>query len=84
LDDPDRNGRYLAHDRVRTKNALRYQFSTRKRQGNISAGYRGAARSSVGLNDVAVQKDLALTEPRQIDYGAKAPADKALYFLRSA
>ena len=44
----------------------------------------GGAGAAIGLDDVAVQCDLALAQGLEIDHGAQGAPDKALNFLRPA
>src|SRR5579872_1017235 len=44
------------------------------------AGDRGGARSAIGLEHVAIDRDLALAERFQVDGGAQRAADQALDF----
>ncbi len=53
-------------------------------QSDPGAGDRGRARAAIGLDDVAVDRDLALAERCQIDHGAQRAADQALDFLGAA
>ena len=53
-------------------------------QREPGAGDRRRARAAVGLDDVAVDDDLALAQRRQIGHGAQRAADQALDFLRAA
>ena len=48
------------------------------------AGDRGGAGAAVGLDDVAVDGDLALAERLQVDHGAQAAPDQALDLDRAA
>ena len=48
------------------------------------AGDRGRARAAIGLQHVAIERDLALAQRLQIGDGAQAAADQALDFLRAA
>ena len=52
-------------------------------EGDPCAGDGGRARAAVGLDDVAVDGDLALAERFEVDDGAQRPADEALDFLRA-
>src|SRR5690606_37781344 len=45
---------------------------------------RGGPRAAIGLDDVAVDQDLALAERRQVDHGAERAADETLDFLGTA
>ena len=49
-----------------------------------AAGDRGGAGAAVGLDDVAIDRDLALAEADQIDHGAERAADQALDLQRPA
>ena len=53
-------------------------------QGNVGAGNGGGTRAAVGLDDVAVNQDLAFAEFFHIDDGAQRAADQALDFLCAA
>src|SRR5947209_2420486 len=47
-------------------------------QRDPRAGDGGGAGAAVGLNDVAIDRDLALSERRQIEHGTQAAPDEAL------
>src|SRR5580692_585440 len=51
---------------------------------NECSGDGSSARAAIGLDDVAVDPDGALTEAFEIGYGAERAADEALNFLSAA
>ena len=53
-------------------------------QRHPGAGDGGGAGAAVGLDHVAIDRDLALAERLQVDRGAQAAADQALDFHRAA
>jgi hypothetical protein len=53
-------------------------------QRHPGAGDRGRAGAAIGLDDVAVDGDLAFAERFEIDHGAHGAADQALDFQRAA
>ena len=53
-------------------------------QRHPGAGDRGGARAAIGLDHVAVDRDLPLAELLQVDHGAQAAADQPLDFDRAA
>ena len=53
-------------------------------QGNVGTGNGSGTRAAVGLDDVAVNQDLAFAEFFHIDDGAQGAADQALDFLCAA
>ena len=69
--------RAVAQDR-----ALHHPFET-VMQGDPGPGDRGRARAAVRLKHVAIDRDLPLAEPRQVDHRAQRSANQPLDFLRS-
>jgi len=53
-----------------------------KRYASASDG--GAACAAIGLQNIAIERDLALAQRGQINHGAQAAANQALNFLRAA
>ena len=53
-------------------------------QRHPGAGDGGGARAAVGLQHVAVERDLSLAHRREVDDGAQRAADQALDLLRAA
>ena len=53
-------------------------------QRDPGAGDRGGAGAAVGLDHVAVERDLALAERLQVDHGAQRAADQPLDLQRAA
>src|SRR5439155_26919223 len=56
-------------------------FRQRLIERDIAAGDRGGAGAAIGLDDVAVDADLALAEPLEIGDRAQAATNEALDFL---
>ena len=56
----------------------------RSRQGDIRSGDRRGARAAIGLDDVAVEGDRPLSQPRQIHHGAERATDQPLDLVRPA
>ena len=54
------------------------QIAEGQRQSDIAAGDGGRARAAIGLDDIAIDLDLALAEAGEVGDGAQAPADQAL------
>ena len=79
VDDADRHGRDLAHEQ-----ALHAERDERRAQRDVAAGDRRRAGPAVGLEDVAVDGDRPLAEPRQVDDAAQRPTDEALDLVRPA
>jgi hypothetical protein len=50
----------------------------------VGAGDRRGAGAAVGLEHVAVERDRALAEEREVEHAAQRPADQALDLLRAA
>lgn len=80
----DRNRRHVTVNRVALEQLAGEQAVDRINQGDIGARDRGRAGAAIGLNDIAVQRDLALAQRFEIDHGAQAAADQPLDFLGSA
>src|SRR5947207_15593929 len=78
------HGRNLRADRVDGKRFGSQELVDRDAQRDPAAGNRRRARAPVGLEHVAVDDDLTLTELGQIDHGAERAADQPLDLLRSA
>ena len=53
------------------------------RQRHLGAGDRGRARAAVGLQHIAVERDRALAQRRQVQRRAQRAADQALDLLRA-
>ena len=53
-------------------------------QRDPGAGDRGRARAAIGLEHVAIDRDLPLAEALQIGHGAQSAADQPLDLLRAA
>ena len=60
------------------------QFVDCQTQGNPAPGDGGATRAAIGLNDIAIDGDLPLTQGDAVDPGAQGPAYQALDFLSAA
>jgi hypothetical protein len=76
-------GDVIAQRIVPDDRTLRHPFEAIV-QSDPGAGDGSGAGAAVGLDHVAVQRDLAFAQPRQIDGGAQRPADQALDFLGAA
>jgi hypothetical protein len=77
------DGGNLAADRIGGDLAGGDRLVDRDAEGNPGAGDRGGAGAAVGLDDVAIERDLAFAEFLEIDDGAQAAADQPLDFLRA-
>ena len=75
-------------DRIRAaaggEQPLLDQLWQRLMQRDIAAGDRGGARAAIGLQHVAIDRDLALAQRGEIGDGAQDAADQALDFLGAA
>ena len=60
------------------------EFAAGESKCDVCSGDRSAARTAVGLNDVAIEIDLAFAEQLGIDDRPQAAADQTLDFLRPA
>ena len=78
------HGGDLAGQRVGGHLAVLDQTLEGAMQRHPGAGDAGGAGAAIGLQDVAVDVDLALAHGRQIDHGAQRPADQALDLLGAA
>src|SRR5690606_11015629 len=74
----------LLLDRIDRQRTLRHQLVHGEAQRHPRAGNRGGAGAAIGLDDVAIERDLAFAEQLEIGDGAKAAADQALDFLSAA
>ncbi len=52
--------------------------------GNVSAGDRGRARATVGLQYVAINVNRALAQQRKVHRSPQRATDQALDFLRAS
>src|SRR5215831_18129906 len=78
-DDPERNRR----DRV-GQHAREARLPERARRRHVGARDRRAARSAVGLEDVAVEPERPLAERLEVEHGANRAPDQALDLDRAA
>ena len=74
----------LGADRVGAERLGCEQLVDRDAQRDPAAGDRRGARAAVGLDDVAIDDDLALAELGQVDDRAQRAADQPLDFLGAA
>ncbi len=80
----DGDGSGLFQDRVHLDDAFRFQVAAGERQRDEATRDRGGACAAIGLQNVAVDRDLVFAEGGEIDDGAQRAADQALDFLRAA
>ena len=73
--DADGNGSDAVDDRVLGERSVGEQLRDGILQRDHSAGDRGATRSAVGLEDVAIDGDLPLAQLRHVDGGAEGAPD---------
>ena len=59
------------------------EFLAGIKERNPGAGDRRTARAAVGLQNVAVERDLAFSERLEVGYGAQGAADQPLDLLRA-
>jgi hypothetical protein len=62
---------------------LANQALCRQRRSDPGARNAGAAGAAIGLDNVAIQVQRALTQRLKVEHRAQAAADKALDFLRA-
>src|SRR5215469_5298707 len=83
-DDPTRDrGHAVVQWQIRQQ-LRRHQMLTGLVQRYIAAGHRGGAGATIRLQYVAINADLALAKPGQVDDGAQAAADQPLDLLGAA
>ncbi len=71
-------------NRILRNSARFHQAIDCQAKGDPSAGDRGRASTAVGLQNVAIQRDLMLAQLLQVHDRAQAAADQTLDFLRPA
>src|SRR3546814_17848895 len=74
----------LVGERQRLDGADRLQVLKGEVQRDITPGDRGGAGAAVGLDDVAVDADLALAESGEVGDRAQRATDQSLNFLSSS
>src|SRR5690606_27715056 len=72
------------HDGILGNRTRRHQLVHREPQRDPGARDRRGADAAVGLDDVAIEHDLALAKLLQVCHRAQGTANKPLYFLRPA
>jgi hypothetical protein len=84
LVDADRNGGDVIAQRVDDQPALGQKMRAGIIERQPGAGDGGAARSAVGLQDVAVERNLAFAERLEVGHRTQGTADQTLDFLGAA
>src|SRR5215212_2741079 len=79
--DADRG--HFARDRERLEPIFLHEAAAGKHERDVRARNRGRAGAAVGLQNVAVYRDGALAESREVRDGAQAAADESLYLVRA-
>ena len=79
--DPARNRRDLKAERIAGQRRLGVDRVDGEAQRHPGAGNRRRAGATIGLDHVAIQRDLAFAQQRQIGDRAQGAADQALDFL---
>ena len=81
---PQRHRRHRVAQRLALDQPALLEPADRIGERHIGAGDRGGARAAVGLEHVAIERDLVLAQRLHVDHGAERAADQPLDFLRPA
>src|SRR5579883_632086 len=84
LADSARDRRYRVQERYGRKRAHGDELSQRPVKRHVAAGDRRGARTAIGLEHVAIDADLALTQRGEVGYRPQAAPDEPLDLLGAA
>src|SRR5256885_9552968 len=83
IDDPDTNGGNKIFERYGLERSCLHQLFQSQTQGDECPGDGSRSRASIGLDDVAIDPDRALSHARQIRHSPNRTPNEPLNLVRS-